>query len=370
MEHTPTQNSDTQTVHALAPSARPLTGGAHDYDELLERIGNARFVLLGEASHGTHEFYNERRRITRRLVEEKGFHAVAVEADWPDAYRVNRYLRGTGDGDSAIDALEGFERFPQWMWRNNIVLELLADLVEYNSTAPEASRVGFYGLDLYSLYGSIAEVVRYLDKVDPKQAKQARERYGCLQEFGQEPQQYGASVGFGGAEPCEEEVVAQLTELLRRAGTYAAQDGPRSEDEYFFAEQNARLVVNAEEYYRAMYRSGRDNTWNLRDTHMADTLDALEAHLSKRQGEPAKIVVWAHNSHLGDARATEMATDRNELNLGQLTRQRHPNETFLVGFSTYTGTVTAANNWDEPCERKRVRPALPGSVEDLLHQVA
>jgi erythromycin esterase-like protein len=362
-------NADTKAQDVLVGAAQPLTGGSHDYDALLERIGDARFVLIGEASHGTHEFYNERARITRRLIEEKGFMAVAAEADWPDAYRVNRYLRGHGDGDTPTDALEGFTRFPQWMWRNTVVLDFLTDLAVWNASAPEDRQCGFYGLDLYSLYGSIASVIEYLERVDPEAARRARERYGCLGEFDPEPQRYGLAAAYGGTEQCEDDAVAQLVEMMRRRGEYANTDGEQAADEYFFAEQNARLVVDAERYYRAMYRGGRDNTWNLRDTHMADTLDALDRHLTQRYKRPAKIVVWAHNSHLGDARATEMGEERDELNLGQLVRQRHARDCYLIGFTTYTGSVTAANNWDEPCRRKRVRPALQGSVEELFHDV-
>jgi erythromycin esterase-like protein len=353
---------------AVYAAMQPLTGASHDYDTLLDKIGDARFVLIGEASHGTHEFYNERARITRRLLEEKGFHAVAVEADWPDAYRVNRFLRGHGQGDDPLRSLSDFTRFPLWMWRNAVVLRFITDLAEYNATVPDDRTVGFYGLDLYSLYGSIAAVVAYLEKVDPDAARRARDRYGCLEFFEPNPQRYGMETSFGIREPCADEAVAQLVELMRRAGEYTEHDGPVAGDEYFFAEQNARLVVNAEMYYRAMFHAGRDSTWNLRDTHMADTLDALEQHLTQRHGEPAKIVVWAHNSHLGDARATDMGEERGELNLGQLTRERHGREAFLIGFSTYTGTVTAAQDWDGPAQRKRVRPGMAGSVEELMHE--
>ena len=364
-------DNETNARRAAAEATRaafePLTGGSDDYDRLLERIGNARFVLIGEASHGTKEFYRERARITRRLIEEKGFHAVAVEADWPDAYRVNRYLAGHSH-DTPLTSLSDFERFPLWMWRNQEVLEFLTDVAEFGATTPEVRRPGFYGLDLYSLYGSMDAVIGYLDRVDPEAARRARDRYGCLEFADPDPQRYGMEASFGVREPCEEEVVGQLVDLLRQAGNYAQRDGERAEDEFFFAEQNARLIVDAEAYYRAMFGGGRDKTWNLRDTHMADTLDALDAHLTRRHGAPARIVVWAHNSHLGDARATEMGWERDELNLGQLTRERHPGETFLVGFSTYTGTVTAADDWGESPRRMRVRPALPDSVEALMHE--
>lgn len=349
---------------ALRQSVRPLTGAPGDYDTILELIGDAHFVLLGEASHGTHEFYRERARITQRLIEEKGFVAVAVEADWPDAYRVNRYVRGIGEDRTAEEALSGFTRFPAWMWRNAVVQDFVAWLRNFNDGRPKA---GFYGLDLYSLYTSIEAVIGYLDHVDPEAAGRARARYGCLEEFAPEPQRYGFATGMGGSEPCEDEAVAQLVELHRRASDYAGRNGDRAADEYFYAEQNARLVKNAEEYYRAMYR-GRQSTWNLRDRHMADTLHALAGHIEKQTGQEARIVVWAHNSHLGDARATERA-EQGELNVGQLVRERYGQNAFLIGFSTYTGAVTAASDWDRPAEHKRVRPALSGSYEALLHDV-
>jgi erythromycin esterase-like protein len=360
-------SSTTRLADAVRDAARPLTGAAEDYDPLLELIGDARFALLGEASHGTHEFYRERAEITKRLIVDKGFTAVAVEADWPDAYRVNCYVRGAGEDPDGNEALGGFRRFPTWMWRNTVVLEFVEWLRAHNrSLPPNAPKVGFYGLDLYSLYGSIEAVIRYLDKVDPEAAGRARERYACLEHFGQDAQSYGLAAGLGAAESCEEDVVKQLVELRRHAADYARRDGRIAEDDLFYAEQNARLAVNAEQYYRSMYR-GRVSTWNLRDRHMADTLDALVGHLG-RLGGRSKVAVWAHNSHLGDARATEMGR-RGELNVGQLVRERHGGETALVGFSTHTGTVTAATDWDAPAERKRVRPGLPGSFEELFHQV-
>ena len=351
---------------SLRQLACPLTGASSDYDALITLIGDARVVLLGEASHGTHEFYSERARITRRLITEKGFNAVAVEADWPDAYRVNRYVQGIGDAPTALDALGGFSRFPHWMWRNTDVLDFVSWLREHNDSVPQReTKVGFYGLDLYSLGASIEAVITYLDKVDPEAARRARDRYSCLEQFGEDPQKYGYAAYLGASEPCEDEAVAQLVEMYRRAGEYANRDGQVAEEEFFQAQQNARLVKNAEEYYRSMFR-GRDTSWNLRDTHMAETLDALVAHLS-RHGQPAKVVVWEHNSHLGDARATEMG-ERGELNVGQLARERYGREAFLVGFSTYHGTVTAASDWGGDAERKRVRPALAESYEALFHE--
>ena len=353
-------------VETLRRAARPLSGATADYDRLLERIGEARFALIGEASHGTHEFYRERARITKRLIEEKSFTAVAVEADWPDAYRVNRYVRGVSGDAGSVEALAGFERFPTWMWRNADVLDFVGWLREYNdASSPNAVKAGFYGLDLYSLYASMEAVVGYLEKLDPEAAGRARYRYSCFEDFGEDIQAYGYASGFGLKESCEREVIGQLLELQRRAADYARRDGRVAADDFFYAEQNARLVKNAEEYYRSMFR-GRVSSWNLRDRHMAETMEALDAHLSGMQGKAAKIVIWEHNSHIGDARATEMG-QAGEWNVGQLVRERYGREAVLIGFSTYHGSVTAASEWGGPAERKRVRPALPESYEALFH---
>jgi erythromycin esterase-like protein len=354
-------------VDVVRDGAVRLTGAVTDYDPLLDMIGDARLVLIGEASHGTHEFYWERAQITRRLIKEKGFAAVAVEADWPDAYRINLSVRGIGEAAPAVDALAGFQRFPTWMWRNVVVLDFIGWLREHNDDLPSnARKCGFYGLDLYSLYTSIQAVLQYLEKVDPEAAKRARYRYSCFEHFGEDTQAYGYAAGFGLTEPCEEEVVNQLVELQQRTLEYARRDGRLAEDEFFYAEQNARLVKNAEQYYRTMFH-GRVSSWNLRDRHMAETLDALVEHLD-RQGGRTKVVVWAHNSHVGDARATRMGQE-GEWNVGQLVRQKYLRDSVLVGFTTYTGTVTAASEWDGPAERKRVRPALPDSYEALFHEV-
>ncbi|HUL04138.1 MAG TPA: erythromycin esterase family protein [Gemmatimonadales bacterium] len=346
-------------------AAHPLVGAPEDFGPLLACIGDARFALIGEASHGTHEFYRIRAEITKRLIREKGFSSVAVEADWPDAYRVNRYVRGKGDDADAEAALQGFRRFPQWMWRNADVLDFVGWLRTHNEKLPEAERVGFYGLDLYSLHASIEAVLHYLEIVDPDAAVRARNRYACFEHFGDDPQAYGYAAGFGLAPSCEAAVVEQLVELRQSAADYARRDGRVAADDLFFAEQNARLVKNAERYYRAMFGS-RVASWNLRDKHMFETLDALVAFQAAR-GRREKVVLWAHNSHLGDARATEMGAG-GELNVGQLVRQGYGRDARLVGFLTYEGTVTAASDWDEPAQRKVVRPALPGSYEALLHE--
>jgi erythromycin esterase-like protein len=335
-------------------------------DEILSLIGDARFVLIGEASHGTHEFYKYRAEITKRLITEKDFAAVAVEADFPDAYRVNRFVRGEGSDRTAEEALANFERFPLWMWRNTEVLEFVEWLKNHNDKFGIDEKIGFYGIDLYSLHSSMAAVLKYLDAVDQEAARRARYRYSCFEAFGEDAQHYGYAASFDVSKSCETEAVNQLVDLQRRAFSYMNRDGFVARDEYFFAEQNARLVINAEEYYREMFR-GRVSSWNLRDRHMTETLTALAAHLEMQQ-RPPKIVVWAHNSHLGDARATDMQR-RGEWNVGQLVREQFPQETVNIGFTTFTGTVTATSNWDEPAQLKRVREGLNNSFERLFHQV-
>jgi len=352
------------SADVIGERAQRLQGDARDYDALVNAIGDARLVLIGEASHGTHEFYQERAVITDRLITEKGFSAVAVEADWPDAYRVNRYVRGMSDDRDSVEALADFGRFPTWMWRNTDVVDFVSWLRAHNDTQPAERRVGFYGLDLYSLRTSMEAVLKYLAKVDPQGAARARQRYACFDQFREEPQAYGYATEFGLSPTCEREVIAELIELQRKRAEYASRDGRVARDEYFYAEQNARLVKNAEQYYRSMFRS-RDESWNLRDRHMTDTLTSLIEFVSA-EGLPPRVVVWAHNSHLGDARATEMG-DRGELNVGQLVRERFGTDAVLIGQTTHTGTVTAASEWDHPAERKIVRPSMVGSYERLLH---
>jgi erythromycin esterase-like protein len=339
-----------------------------DVGPIVERLRGARIVLLGEATHGTHEFYALRAAITLRLVAEHGFDAVAVEADWPDALRVARHLRGDADVADARDALAGFERFPRWMWRNHEVLQLVTALRTHNQRLAPTARVGFYGIDVYSLRASIDAVLRFLAGVDPELARQARDRYACFDGLADEPQRYGWAARRGLVDSCEDSAVQQLAALCARS----ARDLPRAAgvqgaDELFYAQQNARVVRGAEQYFRALYRGGTA-AWNLRDTHMADTVQALARHLHHQRGRPARLVVWAHNSHIGDARATAMG-EGGEINLGQLMRQRAaaPGDVFLLGFTTHGGHVAAASDWDQPVLHQRVRPALEGSVEKLLH---
>jgi protein-L-isoaspartate(D-aspartate) O-methyltransferase len=341
----------------IAEAAEPLP----DFDdpafgELFDRFADRRVVLLGEASHGTAEFYRARAAITRRLIEAHGFTIVAVEADWPDAGAVDRYVRHK---PALTGAEPPFQRFPTWMWRNTEVDAFIQWLRAHNDTLAADRRTGFYGLDIYNLNGSIAAVLDYLDKVDPDAAVVARERYGCLTPWQKEPATYGRAVLTAGYRKCEGTVVAQCRDLLARRLDYAAQDGER----FFDAAQNARLVAAAERYYRVMYYGGAES-WNLRDTAMFETLERLlDAH-----GEGAKAVIWAHNSHIGDARFTEMGIVREELNLGQLCRERFGPEAALIGFGTDRGTVAAASDWDGEMEIKRVQPSRPDSYERLCHE--
>jgi len=361
------KRDDAALANALAETARPLRGSVEDFDPVMELVDDARCVLIGEATHGTHEFYRLRAQLTKRLIIEKGFCAVAAEADWPDAYRVNRFVRGLSADADAVEALKDFQRFPAWMWRNADVLDFVGWLRTHNEALEAPRKVGFHGLDLYSLHASIGAVLRYLDRVDPEAAQRARYRYACFEHVGEDAQAYGYATSFGLTPGCEREVVSQLLDLQGARASLLRQDGLALEDEQFEAEQNARVVMNAEEYYRSMFK-GRVSSWNLRDAHMAETLDALLTHLGRRLEDP-KIVVWAHNSHVGDARATQMG-EGGELNLGQLARERHPGSTLLIGFSTYTGTVTAASAWGGSAERKDVRVGLQGSYEELFHRTA
>ena len=323
------------------------------FAEPFDRFADKRVVLLGEASHGTAEFYRARAEITRRLVERHGFNIVAVEADWPDASSIDRYVRGR---PAPADTEPPFKRFPTWMWRNTEVARLIGWLRAHNAERPPEARAGFHGLDLYNLGSSITEVLAYLDKTDPEAAAEARTRYGCLTPWADDPARYGRRALSQGYSRCERAVVDVCQELLRR------QRADGRDDELLDASANARLIASAEQYYRVMYYGDADS-WNLRDTHMADTLDQL----LRTRGPDSKAVVWAHNSHIGDARATDMSWSRGELNLGQLCRERYGAEAALVGFGTHTGTVAAATDWGGEMQVKRVNPSRPDSVEHLFH---
>ena len=368
----PAVTAEARPADLVAAAAVAAPGGVPPREVLDDLIGDARVVLIGESSHGTHEFYEARAEITKWLIAEKGFNAVAAEADWPDAYRVNRYVRGVdsrGHDSSPEQALAGFERFPGWMWRNTVVSDFVGWLRWHNGRCAADGRrpAGFYGLDLYSLHRSMAEVIGYLDTIDPQAAARARARYACFDHSSDEDgQAYGYAAAFGAGASCERQAVEQLLEMQRGAVEFLSHDGEPAEDELFYAQQNAVTVRNAEAYYRAMF-SGRVTSWNMRDRHMAQTLDALITHLDRHGGEPARVVVWAHNSHVGDARATEVSAD-GQLTIGQLAREIYGDQCRLIGFSTYDGTVTAASEWGGVAERKTVRPALPGSIEELFHE--
>jgi erythromycin esterase-like protein len=344
------------TAEIIASAAEPLPPiDDPAFAEPIDRFGDARVVLLGEASHGTSEFYRARAAITRRLIERHGFGIVAVEADWPDAASIDRLVRHKPEVE---DGEPAFERFPRWMWRNTDVAAFTAWLREHNTARAPAERAGFYGLDLYNLSASMQAVIDYLDRVDPDAAKVARQRYACLRPYRHAPERYGAMAYAEGFGRCEEGVVNMLADLFARGREHALADDEALLD----AAQNARLVAGAEAYYRAMYY-GSAESWNLRDRHMFDTLDLLLAS----RGPDAKAVVWAHNSHIGDARATEMGRARGELNLGQLCRESYGERARLVGFGTHTGTVAAASDWDAPMQVMRVNPSRPDSVERLAH---
>lgn len=353
-----TTTSDAELVDTLERVAHPLgSENPRDYDPLLDMVGDARIVLIGEASHGTHEFYRERALITTRLIAEKGFSFVAVEGDWPEAYRVNAYVRG-GEG-TAMDALSIFTVFPTWMWGNLDVLHFVEWLRRHNDAISDPRRkVGFYGLDLYGLYSSIEAVISYLEKVDPRAAEAARQRYGCFEPFQGSKDLYAYAAGLGIAESCEDEALAMLRAMREKREHYVEVS---ADDSHFYAEMSAVVARDAERYYRSMYRSD-ELSWNLRDIHMMDTLDRLLEHF----GPASKAVIWEHNTHIGDFRATADANDM--VNVGQLTRERHPGESVAVGFGTYEGSVTAATAWGQPPQTMQVPRAVAGSYDNVYHQ--
>lgn len=354
-----------RTLGTLRSAALRLDGAGSDYDLLVEAARGRSFVLLGEATHGTREFYRMRADITRRLIEEGGFDAVAVEADWPDAYRLHRYVSGDAADTTAMDAFGDFSRFPRWMWRNEEVLRFIAWLRAHNDARSPDAHAGFYGLDMYSMYRSAEAVIAYLERVDSTQAGIARRQYAALDHV-REPERYGYEAVSGLRPDCRDAVRERLVELIRRRSDYIADDGRAAADAHFFAQQNAHVVASAEAYYRETF-AGRAASWNRRDEHMTETLLALQRH-QRETNRMGRIVVWAHNSHLGDARATEMAR-AGEWNVGQLIRERAGREAVLsVGFTTYTGTVTAARQWNGAAERRGVLPALADSYEDLFRR--
>jgi erythromycin esterase-like protein len=341
---------------AVRSLSRPLRSPA-DLNPLLERIAEARYILLGEASHGTHEYYTWRAAISRRLIEEKGFSFLAVEGDWPDCYRINRYIKGDS-GASAREVLHAFERWPTWMWANEEIVELVEWLRQYNDRLPAEKKVGFYGLDVYSLWDSLYQVLGYLGKHTPSALPVARRAFQCFEPFGEDVQEYARATRWVDTS-CEDEVVALLAELRRTAQPVRQGDS----ESQFNAEQNAFVVKNAEHYYRTMVQGGPES-WNIRDRHMTETLERLMRH----HGQEARAIVWEHNTHIGDARYTDMADD-GMINIGQLVREGHADEgVILVGFGSHRGSVIAGEEWEAPMERMRVPPARPDSWEDILQQ--
>ncbi len=347
----------TELTERVQGVAHPLRG-TEDLDPLLDRIGDARCVLLGEASHGTSEYYTWRAHISERLIREKGFSFIAVEGDWPDCYEVNRYAKGyPSSGTSAREALGAFDRWPTWMWANEEIVDLLEWLRRHNDGLSEEERVGFYGLDVYSLWESMEAVIEYLERVDPEAVSTARRAYKCFEPYGEDVREYARATALVPTS-CEDEVVDMLSNLRGRLPEY--QDDPEAR---FNAEQNALVVRNAEMYYRTMVR-GSTASWNVRDHHMAETLERLMQY----HGPEAKAIVWEHNTHIGDARATDMA-DAGMVNIGQLVReQRGAEGAVLVGFGSHRGDVIAGAEWGAPMERMRVPPAREGSWEDILHR--
>jgi erythromycin esterase-like protein len=325
------------------------------FGALFDRYGDARVVLLGEASHGTSEFYRARAAISRRLIECHGFNIVAVEADWPDAATIDRYVRHRPWREGELTA---FERFPTWMWRNVEVDAFIRWMRQYNEAQPYAGMCGFYGLDLYNLSGSMRAVIDFLEQQDPELARRAHKRYACLEPWAEEPQLYGRNALLEGYARCEVGVVQMLKDLLQKQVDCFAPEC----DEWLDAAANARLVKDAEAYYRVMY-GGSAESWNLRDTHMFETLNMI----LDAKGPTSKAIVWAHNSHIGNAAFTDMGRQRDELNIGQLAKEKWAAKARLIGFGTHAGTVAAADDWDEPMKIKQVRSSLPDSYERLSH---
>lgn len=376
-----------ELIDGLEKHAQPLGRSGMDYDFLTQAIcrhaKGKNVVLIGEATHGTAEFYRIRAEVTKHLIVEEGFDAVAVEADWPDTYRVNRFVSGVSDDTEADAALSDFQRFPTWMWRNTEVLAFVTWLRAYNQGSGRCKRpadrsdqrfqagqkepIGFYGLDLYSMTTSMEAVLAYLDRIDPKEAAAARARYACFGQFINDPQAYGYAIVSGLWDSCEQEVIAQLMQLQQKARLYIEREGVFAGNEYFSAQQNAELVKNAEEYYRAMFRGAAQYMEFEISSHVRNAGEACRTS-GCSSGRESKIVVWAHNSHLGNAAATDMGR-RGEINIGQLVAEKYANKGFRIGFSTSRGTVTAASDWDGPAENKTINVPLPGSYEEIFSRL-
>lgn len=354
---------DQKNIDLIRATAIQLSGVSSDYNALIEYIDDAQIVLLGEASHGTHEFYDIRAKITQRLISEKHFNAIAIEGDWPDAYNVNQYIHSREYGN-AMEALASFDKFPTWMWRNIPMVKCIDWLKNYNEKQNGIDKIGFYGLDVYSMYRSIDLVIKYLDKIDHQAAAEARHYYSCFNRYRHDPQSYAYAVFTKVIQSCAEEVVDQLKRLQEK-NWKSLKNGEPSAEEVLYIEQNARVVKNAEAYYRSLFIN-EESSWNLRDSHMYETLNSLIEYYQRKGIMRPKIVVWAHNSHIGNAKATQMGT-HGEYNIGQLVKEQFGRNAISVGFTTYEGTVSAASDWHAPIERKHVRKALPNSYESLFH---
>jgi erythromycin esterase-like protein len=342
---------------------------AESIGSLAQHLSHKKVVLIGEATHGTHEFYQYRAQITQELIQNHNFNIVAIEADWPDTYQINNYIKGFQSFNSEVEAFSGFKRFPSWMWRNKEVLEFVTWLKSYNeSSISSQEKVGFYGIDLYSLFSSIEAVIQYLKSIDPKAAQRALERYSCFDHYNKEGQDYGLATHYGLKEDCQEEVISQLIELEQQNYNNLASSNIENREAFFSALQNARTIKSAEVYYRAMFKTPV-LSWNIRDQHMFEVLTHLIHYFNSHLSVPPKAIVWAHNSHIGNAAATESKL-RHELNIGQLVKERYGDDAFLLGFTTYKGTVIAAREWDSPAEQREVKRALAGSWEDLFHQLS
>jgi erythromycin esterase-like protein len=349
------------TTAILAAAARPLSGTADDYGDLLPQAGKTRRILLGESTHGTAEYYRERARISERLIREHGINAVAIEADWTPTWRVNQYVRGLGSDTSAKHALSGYTRFPRWMWGNEEFRDFVERLRAINMERPAAERVGLYGMDVYDMFEADDAVVSWLRQVDPAAAERAAKQYDCFDRYGEGTDAYGEATRRGIS--CGEEAEAALAEVRR----IPRPADPVAAERHFAAARSAASVVAAEEYFRTAYAGSL--AWNVRDQRMAENVEAIAQHLEALSGRPGKVVMWSHNTHSGDARAT-FAANRGELNLGQLMRQRHGEAAFLVGFFSYSGTVMAAPEWGRQGKVYDVRPALAGSYSALFHALS
>lgn len=356
-QQAPSQSA-TSVVTTIAAAARPVNGSAEDYADVIAAAGTASRILLGESTHGTHEYYRERARLSERLIREHGVNAIAIEGDWSPTYRVNLYVRGVGTDRSADEALRGYARFPKWMWPNTDFRNFVERLRSYNLTRSEADRVGLYGMDVYDLFEAAEAVVAYLREVDPAASARARAQYRCFANYDGDTGQYGAATQRGAN--CRDEAEAASAEIAK----IARPAEPVAAERHFAAIRSAASVAAAEEYFRTAYSGSM--SWNVRDQRMEQNVEAVAQHLQSLSGRPGKVVMWSHNTHSGDARAT-FAANRGELNLGQLMRQRHGQGAFLIGFFSYSGTVHAAPKWGASGRVYDMRPALAGSYSALFH---